>query len=65
MGYVKQDPNQSPMPDGPRVGMRFMGRGSVLVHFGTSGIIISVCKLNIVLLSLWGLMHKIYPTSRY
>ena len=23
------------------------------------------CKLNIVLISLWGLMHKIYPTSRY
>ena len=23
------------------------------------------CKLNIVLLSLWGLMHKIYPASRY
>ena len=25
----------------------------------------SVCKLTIVLLSLWGLMHKIYPASRY
>ena len=24
-----------------------------------------VCKLTIVLISLWGLMHKIYPTSRY
>ena len=24
-----------------------------------------MCKLTIVLLSLWGLMHKIYPTSRY
>ena len=26
---------------------------------------LSKCKLNIVLISLWGLMHKIYPTSRY
>ena len=26
---------------------------------------LSKCKLTIVLLSLWGLMHKIYPTSRY
>ena len=23
------------------------------------------CKLDIVLISLWGLMHKIYPISRY
>ena len=23
------------------------------------------CKLDIVLISLWGLTHKIYPTSRY
>jgi len=26
---------------------------------------LSKCKLDIVLISLWGLMHKIYPTSRY
>ena len=26
---------------------------------------LSKCKLNMVLISLWGLMHKIYPTSRY
>jgi len=25
----------------------------------------AACKLTIVLLSLWGLMHKIYPASRY
>jgi len=30
-----------------------------------AGLLLYVCKLNIVLISLWGLMHKIHPTSRY
>ena len=58
MGYVKQDPNQSPVPDGPRVGMRFMGRGSVLVHFGTSGIIISVSNTQFASISHSVILHS-------
>ena len=37
----------------------------IILDFIRSIVMLTACKLNIVLISLWGLMHKIYPTSRY